>query len=75
MAICSAPGCIRTDGEYKDHDYTLYFERVEYDGTGITTCEKHVDHDNPTVELTDGVKEVPVGTLDHIVAELTDHEV
>lgn len=50
----------------------MYFERTSADDVWITVCADHVDHDNPTVELTDGVKQVPVGTLDHLVDELAE---
>lgn len=62
MAHCCSPGCHRND--VTNDEQTLYFERVGefekevYDTTWIVVCEKHIDRNNPTIELTDGVKDV-----------------
>lgn len=45
-------------------------ERLEIDDVWVVTCDKHVNHDHATVELTNQVKQIPVETLDHLADEL-----
>lgn len=71
MSHCACPGCARNDGPSND---SLYYEYMSRSDTWCVVCEKHVDDDKPTVELTDDVKQIPVGTLTQIKNDLLGDE-
>lgn len=67
MSMCCSPGCTRHD---EGNDRQLNFERSD-DDTWYVVCDRHASDDRPTITLTDDVKEIPVGTLTQIVADLS----
>lgn len=69
MTQCANPGCSRNDETANSQMFLEYMERGE---VWVGVCTKHANHDNPTIRVTDEVKEIPVGTLTQLKDDLTE---
>lgn len=69
MTDCCHSGCHESDRN--DGTELLFEYNREYDNW-VPVCERHARPSNPSVPLTDDVKEIPVGTLTMLKDELAE---
>lgn len=72
MSRCSHLTCYR--GIDSESDASMFMEYMENapEPNWQVVCEQHVREENPHIELTEEIKELPAETLTHIKDELAE---
>jgi hypothetical protein len=69
MTDCCNPGCHRND---RQEGETLNFEYLPREDTWVPVCDRHLNEDNPNLELTDEVKETSAEVLTVLVRQVNE---